>query len=121
MKKMFSVIVFSLLFSFAGYSQTFKDQAELLKNQEFVDRVQIAITKVANQVGNENKDVNKPILYAKRNKLSYDVINNDMTKIFARSIVSANTDIKFTSSDADIEFMVSAVWNNVAGVQSDEK
>ncbi|MBK7882508.1 MAG: hypothetical protein IPJ81_00700 [Chitinophagaceae bacterium] len=120
MKKLLSLIVISLLF-FTSYSQDFAAQAALLKNQEFVSRIEIAITKAANQVGNEVKDVNKPILYAKRHKLSYQVINNDMTLIFARSIVSSNTDINLNSTDNDILFMVTSVWDNVAGVQSDEK
>ncbi|MBK7885115.1 MAG: hypothetical protein IPJ81_16020 [Chitinophagaceae bacterium] len=120
MKKLLSAIVIILLFS-TSYAQDFKAQAALLKNQEFVSRVEIAITKVANQVGSELKDVNKPILYAKRHKLSYHVINNDMTLIFAKSIVSANTDINLNSTDNDLLFMVTSVWDNVAGVQADEK
>ena len=120
MKKILLAFIVCLLFSTA-YSQDFKAQAALLKNQEFVERVEIAINKVAHQVGSEAKDVNKVQLYDKRHKLSYDVINSDMTKVFAKSIVSANTDINLNSTDSDLEFMASSVWNNIAGVQSDEK
>lgn len=124
MKKTLLVFVVSLfvnlLFSTA-YSQTFKEQAALLKNEEFVERVEIAISKVAHQVGSEEKNLNKVALYDKRHKLSYDVINSNMTKVFARSIVSANTDINLLSTDNDLLFMVTSVWDNVAGVQADEK
>lgn len=98
----------------------FKAQADLTKNPDFLDRVSIAIAKAANNVAAEAKNPNKVELYDKRHLLSYNVLNYDMTKVFARAIVSANTDISMASTDDDIQFMTSSVWNNIAGVQSDE-
>jgi len=98
----------------------FLAQAALLKNEEFLGRIKIAIKKVATQIEGEVQDPNKPELNEKRHKLGYDVLNNDMTQKFAEAIVSANTDINVNSTDSDLEFMASSIWNDIAGVKDSE-
>jgi len=63
---------------------------------------------------------NKLSLFEKRHKLGTQILNGDMTNIFADAIVSNNTDININSTDSDLEFMASTVFNDIAGVKITE-
>ena len=99
---------------------TFLEQAQLLTNEDFLKRVKIAVIKIATQVAGEVIDPNKTMLGEKRHKLAHQILIGDMTLNFAKAIVSANTDINAESTDADLEFMGSSVFNDIAGVKITE-
>lgn len=99
---------------------TFLEQATLLENEDFLKRIKIAVNKVATQVVGEIVDPQKEILASKRNKLGVQILNGEMTQPFAKAIVSANTDININSTDSDLEFMASSVFNDIAGVMQNE-
>ncbi|MBK7883524.1 MAG: hypothetical protein IPJ81_06795 [Chitinophagaceae bacterium] len=100
---------------------TFLEQAQLLDNEDFLKRIKIAIKKTATNVIGEIFDKNKESLFDKRHKLGTQVLNGNMTNIFADAIVSNNTDINLNSTDSDLEFMASSVFNDIAGVKITEQ
>lgn len=99
---------------------SFLEQAQLLDNVDFLKRIKIAVKKTATNVVGEVYDPNKQDLFEKRHKLGYQVLNGDMSILFAEAIVSNNTDININSTDNDLEFMASAVFNDLAGVKMTE-
>lgn len=100
---------------------TYLEQATLLENEDFIKRVKIAVKKTATNVVGEAIDPAKLELANKRHKLGYQVLNGEMTKVFAEAIVSNNTDININSTDGDLEFMVATVFNDIAGVKITEQ
>jgi len=100
---------------------TFLEQAVLAENSDFLKRVKIAAKKTATAIVGEPIDENKLILADKRHKLGYQVLNGDMTQVFTEAIVSANTSINENSTDSDLEFMASTVFNDIAGVKITEQ
>lgn len=100
---------------------TYLDQAKLLENEDFIKRVKIAVKKTATYVVGEAIDPAKLELADKRHKLGYQILNGDMTTVFAEAIVSNNTDININSTDSDLEFMASIVFNDIAGVKITEQ
>mgnify|MGYP001562724174 CR=1 FL=1 len=100
---------------------TFLEQALLLEQDDFIKRIKIATKKTATSIVGEVIDPNKLDLAEKRHKLGYQILNGDMSKIFAEAIVSANTSINENSTDSDLEFMASTVFNDIAGVKITEQ
>lgn len=98
----------------------FEQQAALLKNQTFLDRITMAIKKVATQVVGEQMQEGKDSLNEKRHKVGWQILNGDMTKVFAEAIVSLGT-IDENSIDGDLEWAASAVFNDIAGVKKSEE
>jgi len=98
----------------------FLEQANLLEVEDFMKRVKIAVKKTAVNVVGEALNPDKIELGDKRHKLGYQILNGDMTKVFAEAIVSANTDISLASQDGDLEFMAASVFNDIAGVKITE-
>ena len=100
----------------------FKEQSELAENSEFIKRVRTAVGKVCTQIiGEAWNDANKTY-HEKRHKLATDAIHNlDMyARKFSDAITSANTDISLASTDSDIEFMCTSVFNDLASIKQTE-
>lgn len=97
-----------------------EEQAALLKNQSFLDKVSMALEKVATQIVGEAQDPNKEILHQKRHDLGDEVLNNDKTKTFAKAIISLGS-LNLQSPDGDIEWAIGSVWDDIAGVEETDK
>lgn len=93
----------------------FLEQQSIYADPDFQKRVKHAIVKVAIAVRNEAASEN-PDLDARRSRLALAVLDNADVygPRFAQSVVT-NQAITSASSDADIEFTVSSVWNAFAG------
>jgi len=99
----------------------YSDQFELSQNPDFVKRLRIIIVKVAIDVQAEATDVlqvpvgvtyTKQELHDLRAKLAYKVLSNPVgyAELMAYG-VSANVVVSAESTDGDLEFTVSSMWN----------
>jgi len=99
----------------------FSDSYILANNPIFKEKVIVAIAKVAIQVGGEVVEVvggvPRLIKHEKRARLSVKVLGdpNLMLMPFSYAIVSGGI-LTAASSDADIEFTVISVFDDIAGV-----
>ena len=99
----------------------FLEQAELAENPNFLKTVKIATKKVAVAIVGEAINQDKLEYHNKRHKLATQVLTGDMTQQFAEAIAAFNPSITIESPDGDIEFLVTAVFNDLAGVMSTER
>lgn len=101
---------------------TFAEQFDLAVNQAFLERVRIACYKVSLAVVGEAKTdplsgfVWKDEALAKRHALGVRVLNGSDVSIFSFAICAFNPSVKLTDPDNDIEYLVSAVFSDIAGV-----
>src|SRR5262245_6073266 len=95
----------------------FTEQAALAKDPAFRDRVSVAIAKVAIQVQGEPQAGMTEAEWAKRASLAGQVLQQPAAWLdqFSMAVVT-NSTITGTSPDNDIEFTVTSVWSDVAGV-----
>lgn len=95
----------------------FADQATLAKDLAFQDRIRVAITTAASNVLGEDKAAMSDQAYGKRQHLAYEVLHNSggYTERFAWAVV-ANPAITAVSTDGDLEFTVSSLWDDLSGV-----
>jgi hypothetical protein len=94
----------------------FLESYELSVNPEFRKRIQIAIAKIAlDVVGEASSGI---VVKDKRRKdLGIGILNNPSAYVERFSIaVVTNPVINSNSSDGDIEFTVSSVFDDIAGV-----
>lgn len=92
---------------------TFTEQQSLAVDAVFIGRVTQAAVKLAIQVYNEPPSADK---HAARAGFAQNVlINSDhYGKLFARG-VATNPSVTALSTDGDIEFTISSMWNAFAG------
>lgn len=105
---------------------TFSQQFDLAVNQAFLDRVKIACYIVALAVVGEapvdsvSGHVWKPEALAKRHYLGTRILNGMDVTIFSFAICSFNTTLDLASTDNDIQYLVGAVFSDIAGVTYSE-
>lgn len=96
------------------------DQATLAEDATFVARVQMAAVQAALQIVGED-GTGDPALSYRRQSLGITVLQRpvEMALRFAWA-VAANPVITTDSSDSDIQYTVTTIWNDLAGVTSVE-
>jgi hypothetical protein len=94
----------------------FSDQVMLARDGVFRDRVRMAIVTAAKDVMGEAKAVADQV-YGKRQALAFQVLRSSESWLdcFAWGVAS-NPTITGTSTDADIQFTVNSLINDMAGV-----
>ena len=91
----------------------FIDQYYLANNATFRARVEMAMTKSAIAISNEDP---KTKYHTERVRYAQAALANvESTSRMMAFGVSANPAISIESSDADIEFTVNSIWNAYAG------
>ena len=95
----------------------FVDSYALANNSTFKEKVIVAMVKVAVQIVGEAVTVGDEIKHEKRHRLGVKILNDPslMLMPFAYAIVSGGI-LVTGSSDADIEFTVTSVFDDIAGV-----
>ena len=109
----------------------------LSRNSEFQKRIGSSIAKAAAAISGEDPAPYTQIWVDKRHKLATSVINSNgtYTKTFSinsaaqsglNSVITINVDgsLQYTgvgTLDADIDFTVISLWDDVAGVSYDDK
>jgi hypothetical protein len=114
------------------------DQAVLAVNPEWIPKVKMAMVKIALQIKGETQQRGFVSYYTKRsyladvilgapisNSISPQAYNpNAMTLETAVArfswAVASSVAINWDSTDGDLEFTVTAVWDDIAGVDADE-
>lgn len=113
---------------------SFNENHEVGRNAEFKRITEIAILKVGTQVAGEDTTGMQPVVATKRATLANNVFyaSKDQAVKFAMHLASLGTisvtvddngDLNYTgggSLDADVEFSVSSIWNDRAGVTYDD-
>jgi hypothetical protein len=97
------------------------EQATLLESEDFIKRVKIAVKQIATFVSGEAFNDQKESLYDKRHKLAYQVLNGNMTTVFAENLVSYNANVSIDSTDQYLADNISAIFNAIAGVKITEQ
>lgn len=94
------------------------DQANLAQDATFVARVQMAIVQAALQIVGEDPGDDAGLSY-RRQSLGVSVLQrpSDLADRFAWA-VAANPVITASSTDNDIQYTITTVWNDIAGVTS---
>lgn len=94
------------------------DQANLAQDPTFVARVQMAMVQAALQIVGEDPGANTALSYY-RQSLGIAALQRpaEMAPRFAWA-VAANPAIGSTASDNDIQYTISTVWSDLAGVTS---
>jgi hypothetical protein len=84
---------------------------------DFRRRVQVAMSKVALSVAGEPQDTMKYDQWLKRGELATNVLRDSLAWLDAFALATVtNASITATSLDSDIEFQVTAEWDDIAGV-----
>lgn len=92
------------------------DSFNLSQNSTFRGKIQIAIATAAKDIRGESPSDNED-LDLKRSELAFQVLRNPLEWIDIFSInVCTNPVINESSTDADIQFTVNSLWNDIAGV-----
>lgn len=112
---------------------SFTDQYAVGQDPTFKTKIEVGILKVAGQIQGEGKSTLTQAQWRKRAVLAESVIRGggpviavDGTVIvswvdqFSIVVPSANATITLSSSDADIEFQITASWDDVAGVTGED-
>lgn len=100
----------------------FSDDLDLANNGKFRVKIRIAITKTANSVAGETPaSPANTALDDKRHALSQNVYSDVeiWTDRFALACAAQGT-LTTASTDADVEFTVASLWNDLAGVTGAE-
>ena len=99
----------------------FKEQYDLSQSSDFRSKIRVAIAKVATIVQGEAQGAMQIAEWNKRGALATAVLNepDQWVHPFAIAVVT-NAAITGTSTDADLEFQVTAVWSDMAGVLGSE-
>lgn len=94
----------------------FAADKDLAEDVVFRGKVEVAIVKAALAISGEATTVN-PTVDLERHKLASSVIISraSLIGVFAFACV-ANGALTASSTDADVEFTVNSVWNDVAGL-----
>jgi hypothetical protein len=94
------------------------DQANLAGDSAFQARVQMAIVQAALQIVGEDPGDDADLSY-RRQSLGISVLQRpaEMAPRFAWA-VAANPAITTDATDSDIQFTITTVWNDIAGVTS---
>lgn len=98
---------------------SFLDSFNTSVDQDFQKRMQVAIIKVAHAVVGEAVPTNPSEIttYNKRFDLGMRILRGEMLTSFCLSICAVNPVITVNSSDQDIEYLITTVFNDLAGVQ----
>lgn len=92
------------------------DLYNLATSNDFYARVKMACYKVSVAIaGEDNTGMSVP-LGNKRQRLAHSILNNAEISNFCYAILAANPSITDQSPDNDLEFLVSSVFNDIAGV-----
>ena len=92
----------------------FVDQIALSVDQNFKNRCKVAMVVAAQNVSSE---VNTTANHANRAVLSKAILNNPETYLAAFALgIAAHVAITAVSTDADVSFTASAIFNGIAGV-----
>ena len=96
---------------------SFETQYDLSIDAIFLKKIRVAIATVAVLIAGEAVGSNTVEQWAKRGQLAINVLQNP-TKWEAQFSIATVTNAVITSSstDADIQFQVSAEWDDMAGV-----
>jgi hypothetical protein len=94
------------------------DQANLAVDPAFMARVQMAIVQAALQIVGEELGEDPDLSY-RRQSLGINVLQRpaEMAPQFSWA-VAANPAITTEATDGDIQFTITTVWNDIAGVTS---
>ena len=89
----------------------------IARNPEVKERISILLVKVALNVVGEDPVNRKASYIEKRHNLGVGILNNVGSYIdrFAYAILAPNT-LTAQSTDSDIEFMITSVFSDIAGV-----
>lgn len=98
------------------------DSASLVRNQEFNDRVTVAVVTAALQIAGEQTSSDNGEWSAKRQALAQAVLQSpaSQTGRFAWAVAANSTvaaaGVGNPNFDNDVSFVVSSVWDDLAGV-----
>ena len=101
---------------------TFTDSFTASNDSIFRGKITACIAKVASTIAGEAKGVNTEIQWRKRGELAADVLRNPSGWLdqFAIATPATNATIDTSSTDGDIEFQVTAIWDDMAGVTGED-
>lgn len=93
-------------------------EAVSLEQIAYEKQVMIAMAKVATQVQGEAQGSLTLQQWQKRATLAVNVVTDLETWLsrFKLAVVASNASITSSSTDADVEFQVNAIWDDMAGV-----
>lgn len=93
----------------------------LSANVTFQNQVQMAIVKAATQISSEARTV-RNIVDQKRNALAVAILNgpDTLTTLKKFYFATIETGLTGTPTDAQVDSAVSAVWNGIAGVTTQD-
>ena len=91
------------------------------RNPEIKERISILLARVAINVVGEDPANKKSSYIEKRHSLGVAILNNISGYVdrFAYAIFAPDT-LTLQSTDSDIEFMISSVFSDIAGVTYDD-
>lgn len=97
------------------------DRYVLSKNSDFRAQVQTILIKVALAVVGESLTGKSPEFINKRHNLGVGILNSPESYVdrFSQAIVAPGT-LTISSTDNDIEFMITSVFSKIAGVNYTE-
>ncbi len=96
---------------------TFTGDFSLAHDGQFLNKIAIAVKKVALMVVGEAASGNVTI-DDKRHAFGVQVLNGDANvQLISENTVAQGT-LSQVSTDADIEFTISSIWNDLSGVSS---
>lgn len=106
----------ALLLVSASLQADFAADKTLAEDVVFLGKVEVAMVKAALAISGETPTAN-PTVDLERHKLASNVIISraNLIGVFAFACV-ANGALTTSSTDADVEFTVNSVWNDVAGL-----
>lgn len=96
---------------------SFETQADLAVDAIFLKKIRVAMAKVAILIAGETQSALTPEQWDKRQALATAVLNDpDVWEAEFAIATVTNEAITGSSLDSDIEFQVTAQWDDMAGV-----